>query len=112
MPLFHLVNLRAEVFNSYSSAMFLSGSHVPTAPTSWSEMTTTFACSVSMASIVWVIPLYQNQITPHSEMHFRLIFMVRIRSLGHYIHHWGSIETLTISTLPFLSIACATSKVA
>ena len=43
---------------------------------------------------------------------FPPIFMVRIRSLGHCIHHWVSIETLTISTLPFLSIACSTSKVA
>jgi hypothetical protein len=40
MLLVHLVNLLAEVFNNYSSAMFLSGSHIHTAPTSWLKMAT------------------------------------------------------------------------
>jgi hypothetical protein len=107
----HLVNLLAEVFNSYSSAMFLSGSHVHTAQTSWSKMATASLAQHPMITMIWVIPLYQNQLHLIRKCIFAL-FMVRIRSLGDCIHHWASIETLTISTLPFLSIACATSKVA
>ena len=60
--------------------MFLSGSHVHTAQTSWSKMATASLAQHPMITMIWVIP-NQNQLHLIRKCIFAL-FMVRIPAVG------------------------------